>query len=157
MKHQHDVQTIFQRFSHGCEDRRRRLSSLLDSWTEETTGERHLNQINQEVRDWIGESKMLGLDKVTAAADELKVVLESWATSFRPATQGAQLRTWIWLLTEISRSYALQDPDNEISDSLQELRQDLRQELCISEFREVPTDEIAGLCRCGWLPSRHGT
>jgi CheY-like chemotaxis protein len=145
MDQHYDARTIYQRFSRRCEDRNRRLAALIDQWTDGPSAEVDLKRFNLEIHDWIGESKMLGLDKVTAAANELKDVLESWDSSFCAATQGAQLRAWIERLMEISVAFALEAPDNKIQRQLRELRRELQRELGISEFEEVPTGEIAAL------------
>jgi DNA-binding response OmpR family regulator len=125
--------SIYKRFASRCEERRDRIGALLDRLEESGDDRKASTQIALEIHDWIGEAKLIGLDKLSAAASDLDAVLGRWGTAFSPRTQGIQLRKWISELSEISRQLSLEAPDSEIARKLQKLRSELTAELEISE------------------------
>lgn len=138
--------SIYKRFASRCEEREGKIGALIDQLEADSGEDRQVStKIALEIHDWIGEAKLIGLDKLSAAASELDAVLGRWGRAFSPRTQGTQLRKWITQLSEISKQLSLEAPDSEIALRLQKLRSELTVELESSEPAEArakrPTSE----------------
>jgi len=131
---------IFERFARRCEDRKQKVLSLLEHEAAKDRDARTtLEAIGLELHDWVGESKLLGFDRVAATVLELDQVLRSWRGRVGKGTQDAQLRSWFSRLSDISRDFSLKSPNADMLHALQTLGTELRSELAGIEFEGEAT------------------
>jgi twitching motility two-component system response regulator PilH len=142
-----DARNIFARFAQRCVQRETRMLRTLDALAaqrvdlvtlEDTRSA--LETMSLDVHDWIGEAKLLGLEKLSSAAVDLEGVLRLWMNTFRAETQSIQLRGWICRLTDLSRRLATEPPRSDVLLALQSFRSELGAELSSGiETRKTPT------------------
>lgn len=143
MTETHDgTRTIYQRFAHRCEERGARLSGLLEQFDQVEDPISAYDGLMQELHDWVGESKMLGLDRLTDTVGTLMELLQSWGPNFCLGVQGIQLRTWVERLTVLSRRFIRAAPDERLMQQVQKLQAELQAEMGVSCFGEEPTGDF---------------
>jgi len=128
---------LFERFVKRCKEREAWLMAELDASNAED-GASIVRRFNPKIHDWIGESKLLGFERLAGVATRLKEAMAMWGETFRVATQGAQLRIWIRRLTNVSSQLALAAPSRDALDELQALRVEIEEELSLTEPQHLP-------------------
>lgn len=133
-------QTIYQEFVNRCEERRDKILEFLEVCQVDPSNSCALiERMCLKIHDWMGEAQLLDLNKLGAVAEALNEVLLSWRDRFQPSIHGAQVRSWVDRLADISGRLALEPPDAQLRSELRGLRQELQYELGSGEFVRDPT------------------
>jgi len=148
MPDRNDETGVFKRFDRRCAVRTDEILSVVASCNLTDSGVQDtLRTVGLQIHDWVGETKLLGFDKLSAALLDLDSVVKSWRAG-SGLLMKAKLLSWVRRLTDISRRFALEAPDRRLQGELHDLRAELRHELEIagvhSDFSEAPSEPPPG-------------
>ncbi len=138
-----DQNTIYERFVSGCEQRIKRIKMILAKHARDPSAET-LETVNLLIQDWVGESALLGFDKIGGVANKISEMITRWPV-FDARTQGSQVIKWSTRLLEISRKAALSAPTSEVASMLGVLEAELDHELLAADLDRSPTSEHSSL------------
>lgn len=115
------LQSVRQRFARRCGERRDAILKSLEA----DPSERTVHTITLQLHDFVGEAKLLGLDRVAAAASSLKGLLEDRGLDILSPQPRARFERCLVQMTELAERMALEAPDAPLWEELQALRSEL--------------------------------
>lgn len=118
------LQSVRHRFAKRCVERRETILRSLESHPSERT----LQSITLQLHDFVGEAKLLGLDRVATAATALKGLVEERGLDLLTPQPKNRFLSVLAQLTEVAERAALETHDTELWDELQALRSELNSE-----------------------------
>lgn len=115
------LQSVRQRFARRCGERRDAILKSLEN----NPSERTVRTITLQLHDFVGEAKLLGLDRVAAAASSLKGLLEERGLDILSPQPRNRFERCLVQMTELAERMALEAPDAPLWEELQALRSEL--------------------------------
>ncbi len=104
-----EIQTVHHRFAKRCIERRDSILGLLEAHAsgEAVDEARSVRTIAVQLHDFVGESKLLGLDRVASAASSLKTIVDERGRDVLCGSQLPVFRNCLEQLTQLAESAAL--------------------------------------------------
>jgi DNA-binding response OmpR family regulator len=118
---QQALKSVRQRFARRCGERR---AAILASLASDPT-ERTVRAITLQLHDFVGEAKLLGLDRVASAASSLKGLIEDRGIDLLAPHPRDRFERCLVQMTELAERMALEAPDAPLWEELQALRVEL--------------------------------
>lgn len=127
-----DEASVHERFAARCVERREKILAILDS-VEQSDSDHAVRTIAVQLHDIVGESKLLGLDRVATAATSIKDVVEKRGAELFTGEARKTFERALRKLTDVAERAALEAPEAELWDDLRSLRESVLDDLVSSE------------------------
>jgi CheY-like chemotaxis protein/HPt (histidine-containing phosphotransfer) domain-containing protein len=124
--------SVHERFAARCVERRERILALLET-ADRMDLDHAVRTIAVQLHDIVGESKLLGLDRVAAAASSIKDVVERRGAELFSGAARQTFERALRKLSDVAERAALEAPEAELWDDLRSLRESYIDDLVASE------------------------